>query len=332
MTYESYRDHPIDGGRSQTAAVIDAVSNVILGKQAIVELVLVAMLAGGHCLLEDVPGVGKTMLARALAKAVGGNWKRIQFTPDLMPSDVTGVSVYRQDSQTFVFHPGPVFTEVLVADEINRAAPRTQSALLEAMEERSVTVDGTTYPLSKLFFVLATENPIEYQGTYQLPEAQLDRFLFRLQVGYPSFSDEIAMLGVQQSGHPIDTMSSVATSNDVGAWRRQVTGVYVDGLIKQYIVEIVQGTRQHPLLVLGASPRASLALFRSAQALAYIRGRDYVVPDDVRELVPHVLNHRLVLTPETMVLGVTPVNVVAEILEQTEVPSIAAYPKGVALR
>ncbi|MBE0698588.1 MAG: MoxR family ATPase, partial [Anaerolineaceae bacterium] len=279
-------------------SVSENVEKVIVGKRSAIEMLMVAMLCEGHVLLEDVPGVGKTMLARSLAISLSGQFNRLQCTPDLLPNDVTGVSIYNQQTGKFEFRPGPVFVNVLLVDEINRATPRTQSALLEAMQEQQTTVDGVTYPLPRPFLVLATENPIEYEGTFPLPEAQLDRFLMRLSIGYPSLADERILLTHLQREHPVTHLKPVVEASRLVELQRQVWEIYVEGSLQDYIVKLVTSTRGHPDLSLGASPRASLALFKAAQALASIRGRDHVIPDDIQILVPSILTHRLILAPE----------------------------------
>ncbi|EPZ40957.1 hypothetical protein N007_17675 [Alicyclobacillus acidoterrestris ATCC 49025] len=301
--------------------VIQNIRKVIVGKDEVIRLVLTALLAGGHCLIEDVPGVGKTMLVRATAKTLGCHFRRIQFTPDLLPSDVTGVSIYNQKTQSFEFRPGPIFGQVVLADEINRTSPKTQSALLQALEEHSVTADGETYALPAPFFVLATENPIEFEGTFPLPEAQLDRFLLKFQMGYPSVEEELQILKGQQRRHPIDEIDAVVDPKEILAWRTSVRDVRVDEELQKYIVALVQQTRNLTDVYLGASPRASLALFRAAQALAFISNRTYVIPDDVRFLAPYVLGHRLLLTADARLSGVGVDTVVNQLLNVVPVPT-----------
>ena len=298
-------------------AVIDNVENVIVGKRPSIEMLMVAMLCEGHVLLEDVPGVGKTMLARSLAVSLGGQFNRLQCTPDLLPNDVTGVSIYNQQKGQFEFRQGPVFVNVLLVDEINRATPRTQSALLEAMQEQQVTVDGVTYPLPRPFLVLATQNPIEYEGTFPLPEAQLDRFLMRVSVGYPTQADEKVLLTHLQREHPISRLQPVAEASQLVQLQRQVWEVFVEDSLQDYIVKLVGATRGHPDLTIGASPRASLALFKAAQAMAAIRGRDHVIPDDIQYLVPAIMTHRLLVSPDAELRGRTPRTILDDILERT---------------
>src|SRR5512136_1910214 len=280
------------------AKIIGNVEQVIVGKRDTIELLVVALLCEGHVLIEDVPGVGKTMLARSIAISLGGQFKRLQCTPDLLPNDVTGVSVFNQQSGQFEFRSGPVFVNILLADEINRATPRTQSALLEAMQEKQVTVDGITHPLPRPFLVMATQNPIEYEGTFPLPEAQLDRFLMRLSVGYPAFVDEKVLLTHLQHEHPINTLQAVVDGNLLTEFQKEVWDVHVDETLKDYIIRLVTSTRNHPDLALGASPRDSLALFKASQALAALRGRDHVIPDDIKYLVPVTVTHRLIVASE----------------------------------
>src|SRR5690348_10220654 len=279
--------------------IIGNIEKVIIGKRQPVTLTLVAALCEGHVLLEDVPGVAKTMLARAFARSVGCAFKRLQCTPDLLPTDVTGVSVFNPKTTEFEFRPGPIFAQTVLADEINRTTPRTQSALLEAMAERRVTVDGQTYALKAPFLVLATQNPIDHEGTFPLPEAQLDRFLIRLSLGYPSIEEEGRMLQRLQRSHPIDDLSSVAMAAEVLACQDAVREIHVDEKVRRYLLEIVQSTREHNEVLLGGSPRASIALFRTAQALAAVNGRNFVLPDDVKRMVVPVLGHRVILRPES---------------------------------
>ncbi len=303
-------------------AILDNVSKVIVGKDKEVELALLALISNGHLLIEDVPGVGKTMLAKSIVKSIGCTFRRIQFTPDLLPSDVTGVSVYNQRTGEFEFRPGPILAQVVLADEINRATPKTQSALLESMEERQVTVDGITYPSPKPFLVMATQNPIEYEGTFPLPEAQIDRFFMRLTLGYPSAQDEIEILERQLLRHPVDTLDQVVDSSEILAAQETIKEVRVDPLIIRYIVSLVEATRSHPEVYLGSSPRGSLALVRASQGLALLRGRDFVLPDDVKELIVPVLAHRIIISPAACLREVTSNEVLAEVLGQVPVPGV----------
>ncbi len=300
---------------SQT--IIDNVERVIVGKRQSIELVLVALLCEGHVLIEDVPGVGKTMLARSVAISLGCSFKRLQCTPDLLPNDVTGISIYNQRTSEFEFRPGPVFANILLADEINRATPRTQSALLESMGEYQVTVDGITRPLPRPFLVLATQNPIEYEGTFPLPEAQLDRFLMRIDLGYPSLEEEQLILKNLRRVHPIDTIGQVVDGDSLVDLRSDLWDVTVDDTVSGYIVRLVHATRARHELALGASPRGSLGLYKAAQALAAIRGRDYVLPDDIKFLVPFVLGHRLIIRPESALRGFNTQGILGDILEET---------------
>ncbi len=300
--------------------LIKNVEKVIIGKHEEIRLTLVGLLCRGHLLIEDVPGVGKTMLARSIAKSIGCTFRRIQFTPDMLPSDVTGVSVFNQKTREFEFRPGPVMAQIVLTDEINRATPKTQSALLEAMQEQQVTVDGVTYPIPEPFLVLATQNPIEYEGTFPLPEAQLDRFMMRISLGYPSFENEIAILDSQQYAHPVDTLEQVIDVRELLDAQGKVKEVYVDPLVKEYIVTLVNATRDHPDVYLGASPRGSLALYKTSRARAAILGRDYVIPDDVKALSMPTLAHRLIVSPSARIKEVDPRAVVEEILESVPVP------------
>ncbi|MDD3828371.1 MAG: MoxR family ATPase [Anaerolineae bacterium] len=301
-------------------AIVDNVARVIVGKDDVIELCLVALLCEGHILLEDVPGIGKTTLAKALARSVGCTFKRIQFTPDLLPSDVTGVLYFNQKSQEFEFRPGPVMAQIVLADEINRATPRTQSSLLEAMQERQVTVDVETLRLPRPFMVLATQNPIELEGTFPLPEAQVDRFLMRLALGYPDRAEENDILLRYERDDPLDGLTPVIEAEDLLAMQRQVRDVRVEGSVREYIVDVVRATREHAAVELGVSPRGSLALYNTAQALAALRGRDFVVPDDVKTLAPVVLTHRLIISPQTRLRGRRPEEIVAEIVASVPVP------------
>lgn len=302
--------------------IIANVEKVIVGKRKQLALSIVSWFSGGHILLEDVPGVAKTMLARALAKSVGCQFKRVQCTPDLLPSDVTGASIFNQKSVEFEFRPGPVFTNILLADEINRTTPRTQAALLEAMAESRVTIDGMTHDLKPPFLVIATQNPIDHEGTFPLPEAQLDRFLMKFSLGYPSMEEELRLLQMLERQHPLDSLESVVTAEELVACQTAIKSVFVDPKVRQYILQIVHQTRVHEDLALGASPRASLGLFRSSQAMAAIRGRDYVQPDDVKRIVAPVMAHRLILKPESRLRRVTAERIVDEIVAEIAVPTM----------
>jgi len=303
----------------RVAGVVANVEKVIFGKHHEVELAIVALLCRGHILIEDVPGTGKTVLAKALARSLGCSFRRIQFTPDLLPSDVTGVAIFDQRTNSFEFRPGPVMSQIVLADEINRATPKTQSSLLEAMEERQVTVDGVTYRLPELFLVMATQNPIEYEGTFPLPEAQLDRFFLRLQLGYPSEEQEIAILDAQRVQHPLETLEQVMSAEDLVGAQRRIHDIHLAPAVKKYIVSVVSATRSHPDVYLGASPRGSLALTRASQAYAAVRGRDFVLPDDVKELAAPTLSHRLILQPQARLKDLATTTVIAEILASVPV-------------
>jgi MoxR-like ATPase len=300
--------------------VMENVEQVIVGKRAAVELTVVGLLSQGHLLIEDVPGVGKTMLARSLAASVGCSFGRIQFTPDMLPSDVTGVSIFNQATREFEFRAGPVISQIVLTDEINRATPKTQAALLEAMEERQLTVDGVTHDLPKPFMVLATQNPIEYEGTFPLPEAQLDRFLLRVRIGYPALEDEIVVLERQQYHHPVEDLEAVVTEEDVLQAQEGIRAVHVSPAVKRYIVELIDQTRNHQDVYLGASPRGSLTLYRTGQARAALQGRDFVLPDDVKALALPALAHRVILSPRARLRELTAEHVVQEILDTLPVP------------
>jgi MoxR-like ATPase len=293
---------------------------VLLGKDETIRLTLAALFADGHLLIEDVPGVGKTMLARSLARSLDAQFARIQMTPDLLPSDISGISVFNEGTREFEFRPGPVFTQILLADELNRATPRAQAALLESMAERTVTADGKTRLLDELFLVLATQNPLEQHGVYALPEAQLDRFLMKLSVGYPDLDTEVAMLDAQRDRHPIEALEPIASREDVLTARAGVRRVHVDPDISRYIVQIVDATRHHEDVLLGGSPRASISLYRVARALAWMDGRDYVSPDAVKEAAKPVLAHRLALRPQARISGLNPEAVVEDVLRDTPAP------------
>lgn len=300
--------------------VLSNINKVMIGKEEVARLSVVALLAQGHVLLEDVPGVGKTMLVRTLAKSLDCDFRRIQFTPDLLPSDVTGISIYNPKELEFEFRGGPILGNIVLADEINRTSPKTQSALLEGMEEKSVTVDGNTLPLQQPFFVMATQNPIEYEGTYPLPEAQLDRFLLKLKMGYPSYENELEMLERTSLEHPIERISAVMSRAELVAVQEAVKDVYIDKNVQKYIINLVTSSRKHPSIYLGVSPRGSIALMRAAKALAYVYGRDYVLPDDVKYLAPYVLSHRVILTSEARYEGMTCEDVITSVVQNTYIP------------
>ena len=300
--------------------IIENIQKVIVGKGREVQTAVIALLGQGHILIEDVPGVGKTMLGKSLARSIDCVFKRIQLTPDMLPSDITGVSVFNQQTREFEFRPGPILGQIVLADEINRATPKTQSALLEAMEERQVTVDGITHKIARPFMLVATENPIEHEGIFPLPEAQLDRFMVRIQLGYPSLDDEISIIDRQRVQHPIDSLGAVASSDEVNEAQEAVKTVFVHDQVKRYIVSLVHATRTHNDAALGASPRASLALFRACQALALLRGRDYVIPDDVKELAITVMGHRVIVTPSARMKRAEGSHIIQEVVRQVAVP------------
>ena len=300
--------------------VTENLEKVIVGKPQTLELVIIGLLCQGHLLIDDVPGVGKTVLAKSLAKTLGGSFSRIQFTPDMLPSDVTGVSIFNQVNREFEFRSGPIMAQIVLADEINRATPKTQSALLEAMEERQITIDGITHPLPKPFMVLATQNPIEYEGTFPLPEAQLDRFLMRIKIGYPSLMDEIHILELQQLSHPIDALQPVVEVDELLEVQKAVKTVFVAKPVKQYIVELTRATRDNVDVYLGSSPRGSLGLFKAGQARAAIHGRDYVLPDDIKHLADFVLAHRMVVQPSARLRNLSSDQIVGEVVSTIAVP------------
>ncbi len=300
--------------------VADNVERVIVGKRREVEITIIALLCEGHLLIEDVPGVGKTMLARSIAKSIGCSFRRIQFTPDMLPSDVTGVSVFNQKTREFEFRPGPIMAQIVLADEINRATPKTQSALLEAMEEQQVTVDGVTYAMDRPFLVLATQNPIEYEGTFPLPEAQIDRFMMRLSLGYPSAADEMSILESQREHHPVMDIGQVVSAEELMAAQAATRQIYVDDLVKEYIVDLATATRNHPDVYLGVSPRGSLALFKTSRAYAALQGRNYVIPDDIKALLEATFAHRLIISPSARIKNVEARSVVQQIASSVPVP------------
>lgn len=298
----------------------DNIARVIIGKDEVIELALTAFLAGGHLLVEDVPGLAKTLLARAIARSVEAQFQRVQFTPDLLPSDITGVSIYNEREHLFEFRRGPVFANILLGDELNRATPRTQSALLEAMEERQVTVDGISHPLPNPFFVMATQNPVEQQGVYPLPEAQVDRFLMQISIGYPSAADEVRIIESRLAGSPLDELKPVLSVEELLDIQKAVRRIHVDSTVSQYVVRLVDATRRHPDLILGGSPRASLSLLLSGQALAFLRGEPFVTPDLIKALAPPVLRHRLIVRPQSVLGGRTPDQIIRELLDEIPVP------------
>ena len=314
----------LENARSTAQLIVDNVKRVILGKEEAIELGVIALMCQGHVLIEDVPGVGKTMLARSIARSAGCTFKRIQFTPDLLPTDVTGVSIFNQKTSEFEFREGPIIAQIVLADEINRATPKTQSSTLEAMEERQVTVEGITHYVPNPFMVMATQNPIEYEGTFPLPEAQLDRFFVLIKLGYPTLDEEIAIIEGQQQAHPIETLQAVTTAKEILDLQKATREIYVDDLIKRYIVNLVEATRHHDDMALGASPRGSISLFRGSQALALIRGRDYALPDDVKALAVPVISHRLIISSAARMRGVNASDVMASIVESVAVPGAEA--------
>jgi MoxR-like ATPase len=307
--------------------IIENVEQVIIGKTDSIRLTILALLTEGHLLIEDVPGVGKTMLARAISRSIGCTFRRIQFTPDMLPSDITGVSIFNQKTREFEFRPGPVMANIVLTDEINRATPKTQSALLEAMEEHQVTVDGVTYPLESPFLVLATQNPIEYEGTFPLPEAQVDRFMLRIDLGYPDATGEIAMLDSQQRDHPINHVTQVVELEELVAAQEAVKDVHVSDPVKEYIVTLARATRKHPDVYLGVSPRGSLAMYKISRALAAVDGRDYVIPDDIKAIAEPALAHRLIISPAARIKDVDPRMVIEETINSVPVPGTRVKPK-----
>jgi MoxR-like ATPase len=318
--------------QESTEKVIANVERVIVGKHNEVRLALVALLCQGHLLIEDVPGTGKTSLAKAIARSLGCTFRRIQFTPDLLPSDVTGLSIYNQRTQEFEFRPGPIMAQIVLADEINRATPKTQSALLECMEERQATIDGVTYRMPEPFLVIATQNPIEYEGTFALPEAQLDRFMLRLQLGYPGMIEEIVILDEQKRSHPLEEISEVVGVEELRMMQRGIREIYVDSVVSDYIVRLVNATRTHPDVYLGASPRGSLALYRAGQAYASLAGRDYVIPDDIKALAVPALAHRLIIKTAATVRDVDAALIVRELLDSVPVESRVTKPEPRAVK
>ncbi len=321
MPIENHHDeYAIPSIQEFARDAINNIEKVIVGKRPAIEMVLIALLCEGHVLIEDAPGTGKTMLARATAISTGLDFKRLQCTPDLLPNDVTGVSIFNQKTREFEFRPGPVFSNILLVDEINRATPRTQSALLEAMGEGQVTVDGVTYPLSRPFLLIATQNPVEFEGTFPLPEVQMDRFLFRISLGYPTQADEDTMLKMQQLAHPIESLQRAVDGTSLPDLQRKVRQVHVADSLRSYILNLVKATRDHPSLALGTSPRGSLALFHTSQAYAALQGRDYVIPDDVKYVAVACLAHRMLMNPESALSGETSEEFVRDLLRKVEVP------------
>lgn len=306
--------------KNNLESLIENIEKVIVGKRDVIEKVVITLISGGHLLIEDVPGIGKTMIAKALAKSMNLDFKRIQFTPDLLPSDIIGITIYNEKTREFEFKKGPIFSNIILADEINRTTPKTQSALLEAMEERQVTVDGTTYKLSNPFFVIATENPIEYEGTFPLPEAQLDRFFMKIEVGYPEKNYEIEMLNRLEKTHPIFTIVSVLSMDNIIKIQNEVKNIYVDESVKEYIVNLGKTIREDDDIYLGPSPRGLLILMKVSQARAYLSGRNYVIPDDIKELFYPVMSHRIIVKPESKIKGINEKDVLERVLLKVEVP------------
>jgi MoxR-like ATPase len=302
-----------------TKKIIENVSKVIKGKNEKIEMITAVFLAEGHILLEDLPGTGKTMLSRAFAKTLNLDFKRIQFTPDLMPSDLTGLNIYNREKNDFELKKGPVFTDILLGDEINRATPRTQSALLEALAENQVSIDGTTHRLSDDFFIISTQNPIEYEGTFPLPEAQMDRFMVRMSIGYPETSEEINMLNSQQKSHPINSIGSVANDEEIDKSKDEIKDITVSEEVKNYIIRVINKTRNHKDIRVGASPRGSLALMKLSKSFATIKNRDFVIPDDIKEIAEYVLSHRIILNPEAKIKGVEQIEVIRRIIDEVQV-------------
>ena len=317
---EKRMDLSINEVKSFSENLSSNLEKVIVGKHAVIENVIITLLGQGHLLIDDVPGVGKTMLAKSLAKSLGCSFNRIQFTPDMLPSDVTGVSIFNQNTREFEFRPGPILSQIVLADEINRATPKTQSALLEAMEERQVTVDGKTFIIPKPFIVLATQNPIEYEGTFPLPEAQLDRFMMKIKIGYPGLTEEIQILELQKIQHPIETLSVIATESEIKNVQDLIKTVYVSNPVKKYIVELTRATREHTDVYLGVSPRGSLNLYRAGQAKAAIQGRDFVLPDDIKNLAKFVMGHRMVVQPAARLRNLSSDQIISEVLNSIPVP------------
>ncbi len=315
---------PVSLVQDAAQRIVQSVSQVIIGKRNEIRLTVLGLLSQGHILIEDIPGVGKTVLAKALARSIGCTFSRIQFTPDMLPSDVTGVSLFNQKTREFEFRAGPIMAQIILADEINRATPKTQAALLEAMEERQVTVDGVTYPMDNPFLIMATQNPIEYEGTFPLPEAQLDRFMLRIQLGYPNPAEELTVLSAQQYQHPINSLTQVVSVQQLLAAQQAVREIYVADEVKRYIIDLVNASRQHPDVYLGSSPRGSLGLFRTSQARAALAGRDYVIPDDVKALAEVTLAHRIIVGPAARIKDISSRTIVQDILINTPIPGASS--------